>query len=217
MLDLSEGSSLAEPAADDLASLHAAVVADPGCSAFPALAESHRRAGRFADARRVAEEGLGVRPDDRDGQLALGLALLDLGELSAAREVLAGGLSLALSPMLNASAVGVYAAPQAWQSGAGESPLGEPDDLEIDRAFESAESDPDEMMDANRVAERVLDEEMRELAHEQATLHDPDEPPILDAAFADAPSASDPMDDVNRVRILATLETWLQNIRRPVV
>ena len=219
-MDLSDGVSLTRPAGDEPASLREVAAADQVAASIPSLAEAHRRAGRPAEARRVAEEALIARPDDRDARLVLGLALLDLGELDTAREVLAGGLGSACTATPEDSTTGMQAAlaaPCSEPRIVAESVLGEPDDLEIDRAFDSAESDPSQMMDANRVAERVLDEEMRDLALEPAMLHDDDESPILDAAFVDDPLSSEPMDDANRARMLATLETWLQNIRRPVV
>jgi len=68
--------------------LMSAVGADPGCDAFALLAESHRLSGHPDDARRVAEAGLQARPEHLPGRVALGLALLDLGDADAAREVL---------------------------------------------------------------------------------------------------------------------------------
>lgn len=65
------------------------VESDPGCADFPALAEAERRAGRPEEAQRVAERGLGATPERIAGRVALGLALLDQGELSAARQELA--------------------------------------------------------------------------------------------------------------------------------
>jgi hypothetical protein len=218
VLDLNEPVRVAGTGVDDVASLSAAVAADPGSESFPALAESLRRAGRLAEARRVAEAGLVSRPDDRDGRIALSLTLLDLGEPTAARDVLVGVLSFAFDPTPSPSTAGASASMldvSVRQVDVAEPLFGEPDDLEIERAFDGAESDPDQMMDANRVAERVLDEEMRELALEQVTLHDAAESPVLDAASADAP-APEPMGQGDRIRILATLETWLQNIRRQV-
>jgi hypothetical protein len=65
------------------------VESDPGCADFPALAEAERRAGRPEEAQRVAERGLGATPERIAGRVALGLALLDQGKLSAAKQALA--------------------------------------------------------------------------------------------------------------------------------
>ena len=72
--------------------LRARVKLDPGCADFPALAEAERRAGRPEEAQRVAEAGLRVAPERLAGRVALGLALLDQGEVDAARRELAGVL-----------------------------------------------------------------------------------------------------------------------------
>jgi hypothetical protein len=71
------------------------------------------------------------------------------------------------------------------------------------------------------VAERVLEQEMDDFALARATLHeefeDPGESGMADAAFVLAPPAQEPIDDANRARIETTLESWLHNIRRPVL
>ena len=72
--------------------LRARVKRDPGCADFPALAEAERRAGRPEEAQRVAEAGLRAAPERLAGRVALGLALLDQGEVAAARRELAGVL-----------------------------------------------------------------------------------------------------------------------------
>lgn len=72
--------------------LRARVEQDPGCADFPALAEAERRAGRPEEAQRVAEAGLQAAPERLAGRVALGLALLDQGELGAARHELSAVL-----------------------------------------------------------------------------------------------------------------------------
>ena len=69
----------------DVEEIERRVEADPSSAEFAMLAELYRRAGRLDDARRVAVAGLVARPDDAAGRIALGLALLDLGETAAAR------------------------------------------------------------------------------------------------------------------------------------
>lgn len=76
----------------DLARLRERVEHDPGCADFPAVAETERRAGRAEEAQRVAEAGLRAAPGRLAGRVALGLALLDQGELEAARRELAAVL-----------------------------------------------------------------------------------------------------------------------------
>ena len=200
---------------------------DLGGPEFAALAERKRRAGQPDEARRIAEAGLAGRPDHIEGRIALGLALMDLGEISTAREVLSAALptpSLARDP----DDIGEPGPGERWLEASASrelggafpqrAPVGDPDDLEIDRAFEEAESDPSEMMDANRVAEHVLDREMSDLAFDQEARHEAFEGDggvaVADAAYLDDLAAGEPMNEANRVRILATLETWLQNIRR---
>lgn len=73
----------------DVARLRERVERDPGCADFPALAEVERRAGRFGEAQRIAEQGLRASPDRLAGRVALGLALLEQGDLAAARRELA--------------------------------------------------------------------------------------------------------------------------------
>ena len=65
------------------------VGSDPGCADFPALAEAERRAGRPEEAQRIAERGLATSPERIAGRVALGLALLDQGKLSVAKQALA--------------------------------------------------------------------------------------------------------------------------------
>ncbi len=73
----------------DLERLRQRVEQDAGCAEFPALAEAERRAGRLSEARRIAERGLRARPDRLAGRVALGLALLDQGDVAGAQRELA--------------------------------------------------------------------------------------------------------------------------------
>ena len=208
------------------------VAADPGCDAFSALAASHRQAGRPLDARRIAEAGLAVHPACVEGRIALGLALMDLGNLDSARRVLSDLLPSpppeALDPeTLQADLVDEGSWPlespgvkEVGEPTAAGSPVGAPDDLEIDQAFEAAESDPSEMMNVNLVAEYVLEQETGDLAFEQDTRHE-----TLDdlsgtlgtgGGLGASPQVCEPIDDADQARVLVSLEGWLQNIRRPV-
>jgi hypothetical protein len=142
----------------DIEALEARVEADPGDPAFGTLAEAYRRLGRLDDARRVAVAGLAVLPDDTRGRLALGLALLDLGETAAARYE----LERAMGQVAAEELVGLQPARDPDQTQAGvpleladarEEGL---DDAELDAAFDSAEPVRDEMLDATRVAQEAM-------------------------------------------------------------
>jgi len=134
----------------ELEDLTAEVAADPGCDAFSVLAELLRRAGRCEDARRVAEAGLEVRPSYLEGRVVHGLALMDLGELEAARKTLSAALpGAAAAPVEDLSPLELAAVdePSPWDAAAPDSgraldapdsPFHEPDDLEIHQAFEGA-------------------------------------------------------------------------------
>ncbi|MEE3331980.1 MAG: hypothetical protein VX246_14035 [Myxococcota bacterium] len=147
---------------DEIEALERAVEADPGGAQFPVLAEAYRRAGRHDDARRVAVAGLAVRPDDTAGRLALGLALLDLGEVAAARYE----LERAMGSVVEDPSMQPF--PERNLEGAFEDGLrlGDPraeasseqliDDDELEVAFADAESVPDEMLDANRIAAQAI-------------------------------------------------------------
>ena len=124
----------------DLSALEARVALEPGCADYPALAEVLRRRGDLTRAREVAEAGLAAAPHRLAGRVALGLALLDAGKMSQAREILAEVLDPALAPHRR-----------------------DPDseglaDHEIEEALAVARPQVDEMLSANRMAEQVLDE-----------------------------------------------------------
>jgi hypothetical protein len=175
-----------------------------------ALAEAKRRAGRPAEAERLAREGLERDPDALPLRVALALALLDQQRVNAAREELDRGLA-----------------------GAVELP-GELFDQELEEAFERAEPEAEQLMDADRVAERALRE---------AELGPADEispPPTPASPFATRtmaellerqgdragaarirrrlePSRSAPAGAATgdpRGRIVHELERWLANLRR---
>jgi len=99
-----------------------------------ALAEARRRAGQPAEAERLARGGLEQDPRSPRLRIALALALLDQRRVDAARAE--------LEQMLSAAAA-------------------LPDELseqELEAAFEHAEPEVDQLMDADRVAEQALRE-----------------------------------------------------------
>jgi len=147
---------------DEIEALERAVEADPGGAEFPVLAEAYRREGRHDDARRVAVAGLAVRPDNTLGRLALGLALLDLGEAAAARHELERAMGSAVEdPSMQPLAVpnpgGAFEdGLRLADSSGGQSPEQAIDDDELEVAFADAESVPEEMLDANRIAVQAI-------------------------------------------------------------
>ena len=118
---------------------------DSDASAFPALAEALRRGGRGAEAERRAREGLDRSPANAEGRLVLSLILLDQGRAAEARQVLERGIGESI-PALDALA----------PAPAKEAPLDGFTDPELDRAFAAAETDRDQLIDADRVAEAAL-------------------------------------------------------------
>lgn len=194
---------------------------------FVADAERSRRRGDAHAALEIAEAGLATSPADERGRIALALALIDLGDLPRAREELARALEGAAP-----------AAPQATAGFAGDLA-----DDELDSAFAAAETNPDEMMDANRVVQRTLEqhadvdgaegdfdlvghptyatETMASLLAGQGRAAEAD---ALRASLArSAPAAEDTArwdetgvgpDHAEQLRIVTTLEGWLHNLRR---
>lgn len=199
---------------------------DPGGAAFPALAEAHRREGRASEAERVARAGLERRPDALAGRVALGLALLDLQRVDEARAELERVLNsvpdhpLALAG-LEASDVTPARDPQA---GAFDADL---DGGELDAAFAQARPEEDEMVSTDSIAARAIraaeldepedpdsDEDIVELEEEAALpVATHTVAGLLErqghARDADAMRAT-----LERDRVLATLERWLENLRR---
>lgn len=124
-----------------LTALEDAVRADPGAACFAALAEAYRRAGRLAESEEVARQGLEHKPDGREGRLVLALTLLDQGRVDQARNE----LERLARPVLVGHDVRVPARARE--------PLSE---SELDDAFARAETDTDELIDPNRVAEEAV-------------------------------------------------------------
>lgn len=231
-----------QSALEEIARLEAHMGGDPGASAFPALAEANRRAGRAKEAERVAREGLQQRPEFVAGRVALSLALLDLGRVDDARAELVRALEATPDHALAASALRRadperHAAFEERAEAAGL--LSDLAEDELESAFEDAEAQPDEMLSANRVvAAAVRDIEKDE--PEGVMPFSPDSPfatetvadlleqqdrpgeahalrDALEAPAAPASSEADLAlhDSMNhRARVIATLERWLENLRR---
>lgn len=112
------------------------VMEDPGAPGFALLAEAHRGIEQFAEAERILEAGLASAPGDVAGHAAAVLLRLDLGDLEGARARL---LEIVARESRGASRI-----------------LTELADSEIDLAFEEAEAEPDQMIDADDVAQQAM-------------------------------------------------------------
>jgi tetratricopeptide (TPR) repeat protein len=233
-----------QAALDEIARLEAHVGSDPGAGAFPALAEANRRAGRAKEAERIARDGLRQRPELLAGRVALSLALLDLGRVDEARAELVRVLEadphhVSVSPASSAVAPPDPSATDDLQG----SPdlLGDLAEDELEIAFQDAEAQPDEMLSANRVVEAAV-REVEQDKPEGVVPFPADSPfatetvadlleqqnhrgeaeamrEVLEAspASAQAATAADAAlhDFVNhRAGVIATLERWLENLRR---
>ncbi len=137
---------------------------------FAALAESHRRAGRADEAVSVARAGLASFPESREGLAVLCLALLDRGRRDEAYAELEG------------VAAAVWAARRP--SGSFGDDLSE---RELDHAFSRAETDPREVIDADRVALEAIREARLDRPEGLAPEASEGEP---GPAFADSPRAT---------------------------
>jgi hypothetical protein len=215
--------------------------ADETKGAWVTEAEAARRAGRAAEARRLAEAALVDDPHATAGRIVLALACLDLGDAEAARR--------ALEPAVAAGSVAPE--PLALDTAAEDEPfhvlsdpLADLAENELERAFDGAESEPVEAWTTNRVAEAAL--ESVEHGEPEAPplalpIADPeaDTAPASESPFAtetlaslyerqgapdraramrrslrgDGSGARAPAPDERR-RWVSTLERWLDNLRR---
>lgn len=220
-------------AQDQIARLEASVDADPGASEFPALAEALRRSGRLQEAEGVARRGLERKPGCLEGSVALALALLDQGRVDDAQRELALRAEESLASRR-------FETPGSSTS-PGVAPLAVSNDFDVDvtereleRAFDAAETDRDQVVDADRVAQDAMREANLELPEALAAVSDPvfatrtmadllerqGDPAaasqIRDTLEADPgrAGATLPGDRDRRERIIAILERWLANLRR---
>jgi hypothetical protein len=238
-------------AVGDLAFADDAPPPDQGDSVFPALAEVHRREGRPDEAEQVARRGLEFEPNRSDGKLVLALSLLDQGDpgqivearrlLEALTERVLEVQGITASSLTNATDTGSpLLAPPIDLA---EFPLTSFDDelseQEIDLAFEDAATDPDQVIDADHVAQQAmrqvdgaLDEDLlstpeapfatRTMADLLERQGDSERASRIRAVLAPAAGASaNPAGESEgaghgrRQRIIIELEGWLENLRRP--
>ena len=113
---------------------------------FAALAEGHRRAGLTREAEQILQDGLRDRPDCAEGVLALALVLLEQERGEEARAILERWADASLNTE------GAEDLRQGEVFSAGVS------DRELERAFDDAEADPAEMLDADAVAQQAMRE-----------------------------------------------------------
>lgn len=219
---------MADASAEKLQHLEAAVRADPGDAAFPALAELYRQAGRLEEAERVVREGLESAPKIREGHVVLGLILLGQGRYD---EALAAFESVAADVLANAAGD----ASALEDSG--------PSDVELERAFEQAVPDDELLVTPDRVAEEAV-ERVDASADEQLTEHAESDEVGTGGTFVtrtmadvlerqgdeagaariramlaasegavDADAAVEDAGDAWRQQTISVLESWLQNLR----
>ena len=209
---------------------------DPGAPAFPALAEAQRRAGRPAEAERIARAGLCERPEQVAGRVALGLALLDLGRVGDARSELERALETTPDHGLARAALGELgeaaapAAGDAWD----ESPLARIGEGEIEAAVAAARAEREAMLDADRVALAALREVDAREAEESGAREDAGAlvanaaSPFATRTVADLLERQGDRERAESVRrvveerrgaqseregLIATLEAWLARLR----
>ena len=216
----------------ELERLQGLLGSDPGSAVFPALAETHRRAGEPGLAEVIARAGLDRRPDALAGRVALGLALLDQERLDEARVELERVLaSVPDHPVaLERLAASDSGAQRPWEALAPDPPdadvLREPiDGPEIDAAFEQATPERDEMVSADSVAAQAIrsleSEVLEEVGSDEIGI------PVSTQTVAglleeqghagDAAAMRQDLDArvlADRERIMSTLERWLDNIQR---
>jgi hypothetical protein len=113
---------------------------------FAMLAEGHRRAGMLDQAEQLARSGLDEHPDSAEGALVMALVLLDQSREEEARRVIADWADTNLGVEVTDESV------------SGEAFGVEVSDGELEVAFESAETDREEVIDADAIAQQAVSE-----------------------------------------------------------
>jgi len=184
---------------------------------FAALAEGHRRAGLLDQAEQLARSGLDEHPDCAEGALVMALVLLDQSQDEEARRVIADWADTNLGVEVTDESV------------SGETFDAEVSDGELEVAFESAETDRDEVIDADAIAQQAVSETEFDLADEfvspdssfaTRTVADllaqqGDEPRASRLrAMMDSPASDTVLKTRDRnAQKIERLERWLTNIR----
>ncbi len=130
---------------------------------FAMLAEGHRRAGMLDQAEQLVRSGLDEHPGCVEGALVMALVLLDQSRDEEARQVIADWADTNLGVEVTDESV------------SGEAFDAEVSDGELEIAFESAETDRDEVIDADAIAQQAVSE---------AELDPADEFVSADSSFA---------------------------------
>jgi tetratricopeptide (TPR) repeat protein len=197
-------------------------------AALGAQAEAERRAGRPERARELAQAALDHAAPHPSAHAAFVLALIDCGDLVSAHRALERAY-LALGGELVEP--GDAHAGESWEPSA--APLAALAEAELESAFEAAESQPDEMHDANQVAAAAL-ELVEDGTPEGVDLTSTDSPfatetvasllerqgrperagEVRSAARARGQLREVRLDEGRRARVVATLTRWLDNLRR---
>jgi len=187
---------------------------------FAALAEGHRRAGLLDQAEQLARSGLDEHPDCAEGALVMALVLLDQSQDEEARRVIADWTDTNLGVEV------------AGESVSGETFDAEVSDGELDVAFESAETDRDEVIDADAIAQQAVSETEFDHADEfvspdssfaTRTVADllaqqgDEQRASQIRAMMDSPAGDTVLRTRDRnIRKIERLERWLVNIRGEV-
>ena len=113
---------------------------------FAVVAERQRREGCLDEAERLLRSELGDRPDCAEGALVLALVLLDRNRGEEVRGV--------LEQWANAT----VRQTETGDSGVSEIFTEHVSDSELESAFDQAETNPEEMFDADAIAQRAMRE-----------------------------------------------------------
>jgi hypothetical protein len=111
---------------------------------FAMLAEGHRRAGMLDQAEQLARSGLDEHPDCPEGALVMALVLLDQNRDAEARRALENWVDTHLGVEVTDD------------SASGHDFSGEVSEGELENAFTYAETDRDEVIDANTIAQQAM-------------------------------------------------------------
>ena len=184
---------------------------------FAMLAEGHRRAGMLDQAEQLVRSGLDEHPDCAEGALVMALVLLDQSQDEEARRVIADWADTNLGVEVTDESV------------SGESFGAEVSDGELEVAFESAETDRDEVIDADAIAQQAVSEAELDLADEfvspdssyaTRTVADllaqqgDEQRASRIRAMMDSSASDDAVEPGDRsARKIERLEGWLINIR----
>ena len=190
-----------------------------GWANFAVMADQQRREGSLAEAERLLRSGLDDCPDCAEGALLLALVLLDRDRGEEARGVLERWANATLGQAAEES------------SDTSEVFAGQVSDSELESAFETAETNPAEMFDADAIAQQAMRETESEFSDELASpsssfatrtvaelleKQGDDRGASRIRAIVDSPARTEPGAAKHRNRqdqTIEQLERWLVNLR----